>query len=120
MAVERSNHARALKVEITYLEQRTPIGLRRLEAGFPELREFHDAVAELLHGLDDQKLLWFWSAIHQFKYENKMPSRPFTRNERAAIRHLYEMALVLSRLIRAWLSPEVLLRMGDATREDVS
>ena len=67
--------------------------------------------ADTLLGLDSRKLAWFWSAMHQFEHEDKMPPVPFTATERMAIRRMYYMALIFERLTRVWPSPEVLLRV---------
>jgi len=71
-----------------------------------------DEQADTLLGLDSRKLAWFWSAMHQFEHEDKMPPVPFTSNERAAISRMYYMALVFSRLTGVWPSPAVLLSVA--------
>ncbi len=85
----------------------------------PDARLFDDCErctgqAESLLGLDQRKLAWFWSAMHQFEYEDKIPPVPFTSTERIAIRRLHRMALIFERLTRVWPSPDVLMKIGDS------
>jgi hypothetical protein len=90
----------------------------------PDARLFDDCErcteqAESLFGLDRQKLAWFWSAMHQFEREDKMPPVPFTSTERMAIRRMHHMAVIFERLAGVWPSPEVLLDLRGRIEENV-
>lgn len=71
-----------------------------------------DEQAEHLHGLDRQKLAWFWSLMYGMQYQDKSIGRDLTGNELRAVNRMYAMAVIFERLTSVSPSPEALLRFS--------